>query len=177
MGKIRLATTWLDGCSGCHMSFLDLDEEVLTILDRVELVYGPLVDAKQIPPGIDVALVEGAVSTAADREKILLLRERAAILVALGDCAVTANVPAMRNRFSTEEVLGRAYLENATANPQLPGEGAPRLLAQARPLHELVAVDVFIPGCPPPAVAIGFALAELLAGRIPDMAGRSRFGA
>jgi NAD-reducing hydrogenase small subunit len=177
MGKIRVATTWLDGCSGCHMSFLDLDEEVLAILDRVELVYGPLVDAKQIPPGIDVALVEGAVSTAADREKILLLRERAALLVALGDCAVTANVPAMRNRFSTEEVLGRAYLENATANPQLPGEGAPRLLAQARPLHELVAVDVFIPGCPPPAAAIGFALAELLAGRIPDMTGRSRFGA
>jgi NAD-reducing hydrogenase small subunit len=177
MGKIRLATTWLDGCSGCHMSLLDLDEEVLAILDRVELVYGPLVDAKQIPPGIDVALVEGAVSTRADREKILLLRERAALLVALGDCAVTANVPAMRNRFSIEEVLGRAYLENATANPQLPGEGAPRLLAQARPLHELVAVDVFIPGCPPPAAAIGFALAELLAGRIPDMTGRSRFGA
>lgn len=177
MGKIRLATTWLDGCSGCHMSFLDLDEEVIAILERVELVYGPLVDAKQIPPGIDVVLVEGAVSTAADREKILLLRERAALLVALGDCAVTANVPAMRNRFSTEEVLGRAYLENATANPQLPGEGAPRLLAQARPLHELVAVDVFIPGCPPPPAAIGFALAELLAGRIPDMTGRSRFGA
>lgn len=177
MGKIRLATTWLDGCSGCHMSFLDLDEAVLVIAERVDMVYGPLVDAIEIPQGIDVALVEGAVSTEADRQKILLLRDRAAILVALGDCAVTANVPAMRNRFSTEEVLGRAYLENATANQQLPGEGAPRLLAQARPLHELVTVDVFIPGCPPPAAAIGFALAELLAGRMPDMTGRSRFGA
>jgi NAD-reducing hydrogenase small subunit len=177
MGKIRLATTWLDGCSGCHMSLLDLDEEVLAILDRVELVYGPLVDAKQIPPGIDVALVEGAVSTAADREKILLLRERAAVLVALGDCAVTGNVPAMRNRFSPQEVLARAYIENATTHAQVPGTDVPRLLAPVRPLHELVAVDVFVPGCPPPAAAIGFALGELLAGRVPDLAGRSRFGA
>ncbi len=177
MGKIRLATTWLDGCSGCHMSLLDLDQEVLAILDRVELVYGPLVDAKQIPPGIDVALVEGAVSTTADREKILLLRERAALLVALGDCAVTGNVPAMRNRFSFQEVLTRAYIDNATTHAQVPGAGVPRLLAPVRPLHELVAVDVFVPGCPPPAAAIGFALAELLVGRIPDMAGRSRFGA
>lgn len=177
MRKIRLATTWLDGCSGCHMSLLDLDEHLIEIAGRIDMVFGPLVDAKEIPQAIDVALVEGAVSTEADRQTLRRLRERAGILVSLGDCAVTANVPAMRNRFTTREVLARAYLENAGVNAQLPGEAVPRLLARARPLHELVAVDVFIPGCPPPAKAIGFALQELLAGRVPGMAGHSRFGA
>jgi NAD-reducing hydrogenase small subunit len=113
MGKIRMATTWLDGCSGCHMSLLDMDEQLIDILGKVDIVYGPLVDAKVIPEGIDVVLVEGAVSTDADVEKLRLLRERSAILVSLGDCAVTANVPGMRNRFPLAEVLKRGYEENA----------------------------------------------------------------
>ena len=177
MGKKRLATTWLDGCSGCHMSLLDMDEQLIDIAGQVDIVYGPLVDTKAIPEGIDVALVEGAVSSDADAEKLLLLRARSAILVSLGDCAVTANVPGMRNRFPLAEVLKRGYAENATLNAQIPRENLPRLLDQARPLHEFVPVDVFLPGCPPPAEAIVFMLKELLAGRIPDLSNQSRFGA
>ena len=177
MGKIRMATTWLDGCSGCHMSLLDMDELLIDITKKADIVYGPLVDAKVIPEGIDVVLVEGAVSTDADVEKLQLLRERSAILVSLGDCAVTANVPGMRNRFPLAEVLKRGYEENATLNAQIPREDLPRLLGQARPLHEFVPVDVFLPGCPPPADAIVFMLKELLAGRIPDLSDKSRFGA
>jgi NAD-reducing hydrogenase small subunit len=177
MGKIRIATTWLDGCSGCHMSLLDMDELLIDITKKVDIVYGPLVDAKVIPEAIDVALVEGAVSTDADEEKLQLLRARSAILVSLGDCAVTANVPGMRNRFPLAEVLERGYAENATLNAQIPRDDLPRLLDQARPLHEFVPVDVFLPGCPPPADAIVFMLQELLAGRIPDLSDKSRFGA
>ena len=177
MGKKRIATTWLDGCSGCHMSLLDMDEQLIDIAGQVDIVYGPLVDAKAIPEGIDVVLVEGAVSSEADAEKLLLLRARSAILVSLGDCAVTANVPGMRNRFPLAEVLARGYAENATLNAQIPREDLPRLLDQARPLHEFVPVDVFLPGCPPPAHAIVFMLQELLAGRIPDLSDKSRFGA
>jgi NAD-reducing hydrogenase small subunit len=110
-------------------------------------------------------------------EKLRLLRARSAILVSLGDCAVTANVPGMRNRFPLTEVLKRGYEENAPLNAQIPREDLPHLLDQARPLHEFVPVDVFLPGCPPPADAIVFMLQELLAGRIPDLSDKSRFGA
>jgi NAD-reducing hydrogenase small subunit len=177
MSKIRMATTWLDGCSGCHMSLLDMDERLIDIAGKVDFVYGPLVDAKNVPDDIDVALIEGAVSSTADAEMVLRLRERSRLLVSFGDCAVTANVPAMRNRFSTAQVLERAYIENATLNAQKPGEEIPLLLNQARPLHVFVDVDVFLPGCPPPVDAIVYMLQELLEGRIPDLGEKTRFGA
>ena len=177
MSKIRMATTWLDGCSGCHMSLLDMDEQLIDIAGKVDIVYGPLIDAKAIPEAIDVVLVEGAVSSDADAEKLLLLRARSTMLVSLGDCAVSANVPGMRNRFPLVDVFRRVYEDNANRNPQIPREDLPRLLDKARPVHEFVAVDVFLPGCPPPADAIVFMLQEVLAGRIPDLSAKSRFGA
>jgi len=175
--RVRLATTWLDGCSGCHMSLLDLDERLLELAPRIELVYGPLVDGKQFPAGVDVTLVEGAVSSEKDREEILHIRERTKILVSFGDCAVTANVPAMRNKFKVEDVLKRAYLENSSYHSEIPTVGLPKLLKRARPVHEFVAVDVFLPGCPPPPEAILLVLGELLEGRAPDLKGKTRFGA
>lgn len=186
MNRLRLATTWLDGCSGCHMALLDLDEALLDILAGVELVYGPLVDRKDFPGRVDVTLVEGAVGSEADRRHILEIRERSGLLVSLGDCAVTANVPALRNRFPVEAVLERAYGDNAdhrpaagdgVAGPGFAFSGVPRLCPTARPVHELVRVDVFVPGCPPAAEVIAFLLTELAAGRIPELGGRTRFGA
>lgn len=126
MEKVRLATIWLDGCSGCHMSLLDIDERLAEIAHRIDIVYSPLVDAHEVPEQIDVMLVEGAVATTADREKILLLRSRSRLLVAFGDCAVTSNVPGMRNRFDREEVLARAYPESGPRPPGLPVKGFPR---------------------------------------------------
>lgn len=176
MNRVRVATAWLDGCSGCHMSLLDLDERLLDIADKIDLVYGPLVDGKEFQEGVDVALVEGAVSSDEDEEKIHLIRERTRILVSFGDCAVTANVPAMRNQFKVEDILNRGYIENVSFQPQIPTTGVPHLLRHARPIHECVAVDVFLPGCPPPPDAILFTLSELLEGRIPDLSGKTRFG-
>lgn len=177
MNRIRVATTWLDGCSGCHMALLDMDEGLITLAGKIDIVYGPLVDAKVVPDSIEVALIEGAVGSEADAELLRRLRERSRLLVSFGDCAVTANVPAMRNRFAPEKVLERAYVENATLNAQKPSKGIPRLLDKARPLHEFVTVDVFLPGCPPPVEAIVFMLQELLEGRRPDFGEKARFGA
>ena len=177
MSKLRLATVWLDGCSGCHMSFLDLDERLLEIPEKAELVYSPLVDRKEFPEGVDIALVEGAVSNEEDLRKIRLVRERSKILVSLGDCAVTSNVPGMRNPFLTDDVYARAYIENVTLNPGVPLQIVPRLLPFARPVHEIVEVDVFIPGCPPSADVIFLALSELFEGRTPDLSAKTRFGA
>jgi len=106
-----------------------------------------------------------------------MVREHTRILVSLGDCAVTANVPAMRNRFSVQQVLDRAYLENAVLNKQIPVDVIPPLRKLSVPVHQIVPVDVFIPGCPPSADNIFYALTELLAGRIPEMRSRTRFGA
>jgi NAD-reducing hydrogenase small subunit len=177
MSKIRMATTWLDGCSGCHMSFLDLDELLIDIAAQIDLVYSPLVDAKEFPENVDVTLVEGAVSNDEAAEKIAIMRERTKVLVSFGDCAVTANVPGMRNQFKVEDVLKRGYVENACFQAQVPEMGIPHLLKAARPVHEFVDVDVFLPGCPPSPGAILFTLTELLAGRIPDLTGKTRFGA
>jgi NAD-reducing hydrogenase small subunit len=176
MSKKRLATVWLDGCSGCHMSFLDMDERLLTVVGMADLVYSPLVDAKEFPADVDVTLVEGAVSSEADLHKIKIVRERTKTLVSLGDCAVTANVPGMRNPFGVKAVLDRAYRENVTFDPGIPNQIVPALLPNSRPVHEFVNVDVFVPGCPPSADTIFYVLTELLEGRQPDISSKTRFG-
>jgi NAD-reducing hydrogenase small subunit len=172
--KIRLATVWLDGCSGCHMSLLDTDERLVELAAQIELVWGPLVDSKEFPENVDVTLVEGAVSSEEDLHKIKLIRSRTKILVSLGDCAVTGNVPAMRNAFGANAVLRRAYIENATLDAQIPREIIPALLAVTRPIHEVAAVDVFVPGCPPSADLIFATLNNLLNGN--TAAAAARFG-
>jgi NAD-reducing hydrogenase small subunit len=174
--KVRLATVWLDGCSGCHMSFLDMDQRLIEIAPHIELVYSPLVDAKEFPENVDVALIEGAVSTDEDVEHIRNIRRRTKNQVALRDCPVTANVPGMRNYFPVEDVFDRAYNENAQLQQQKPTKYLPTLLERSRPVHEVVPADVFVPGCPPPADAIYYVLSELLAGRTPDPASVTRFG-
>lgn len=175
--KARVATVWLDGCSGCHMSFLDIDERLIELADKIDLVYSPLVDTKEFPPEVDVTLVEGAVSSDEDLEKLYKIRKNTKILVSLGDCGVTGNVAAMRDCFPVTAVLNRAYVENATLQPGAPDQGVPKLLVKAKPLHEYVKVDVFVPGCPPSAEIIYYTVGELLEGRLPDLSARTHFGA
>ena len=176
MKKAKLATMWLDGCSGCHMSILDVDEAIAAVAQKADLVYGPLVDAQEFPEDVDVTIVEGAVSNQDDYEKIKHVREHTRLLVALGDCAVTSNVPAMRNPIPVKKLLERIYIQGVDAQPRIPTEGVPPLLKRAIPLQEVVKVDLFVPGCPPPASTIGFVLGELLDGRMPDLSTKVKFG-
>jgi NAD-reducing hydrogenase small subunit len=177
MSKIKFATVWLDGCSGCHMSFLDMDERLLEIGSQIDLVYSPLVDFKEYPEGVDLALVEGAVGSIEDEHKIKRIRERTKFLVAMGDCAVTGNVSAMRNYFGPDAVLERAYHQNADLQQQTPNVFVPVLQQVVRPIHEYVNVDLYLPGCPPSADTFYAVVSDLLAGRTPDIESLTRFGA
>jgi NAD-reducing hydrogenase small subunit len=170
-----LATVWLDGCSGCHMSLLDMDERLIELSSQFTLVYSPLVDRKTFPDRVDVTLVEGAVASEDDLKKIRKIREHTRVLVSLGDCALTGNVSAMRNTCGPQPVYLRVYQQNVL-QPQIPAVGVPALLDRVRPVHEVVPVDVYVPGCPPSADTIYQVLSELLAGHLPTLGGVAHFG-
>ncbi|HEY6100380.1 MAG TPA: hypothetical protein VIW03_13170 [Anaeromyxobacter sp.] len=177
--RIRLATAWLGGCSGCHMSFLDMDERLLDLAARVDLVHGPLVDAKDFPEGVDVTLVEGAVANEDHLAQIRRIRERTRLLVALGDCAVTGNVTAIRNALgSALPVLERVYRDGAVLGGAIPWEPGllPPLLDRVLPVHHVVKVDHFLPGCPPHPDLLHALVSGLAAGKLPALAGKLRFG-
>ena len=182
MDRIRLATVWFGGCSGCHMSFLDLDEFLIELAPKVDLVYSPLADLKEYPEKVDLCLIEGAICNEDNLELLHKVRARTRVLVSFGDCAVTGNVPAIRNQLGAgnkESVLQRAYIENAQDSPGLPKEEGivPKLLSRVMPVHEVVKVEYFLPGCPPPAAHIKALLGPILAGAEPKLEGlQLKFG-
>jgi NAD-reducing hydrogenase small subunit len=182
MDRLKLATVWFGGCSGCHMSFLDLDEALIDLNEKVEIVFSPVVDTKEYPENVDLVLIEGAVCNEEHIEMAHKIRKRTKCIVAFGDCATTGNVPAMRNQLglgNAENVLQRAYVELADTNKQIPQlKGiVPALVARVMPVHEVVHVDYFLPGCPPPAARIKSFITQLLAGQKPELAGADlKFG-
>jgi NAD-reducing hydrogenase small subunit len=182
MDRLRVATVWLGGCSGCHMSFLDLDEFLIELAGQIDLVYSPVIDAKEYPDNVDLCLVEGAVCNEDNLEMIQKIRAQTKVLVSFGDCAVTANVPAIRNQLglrNDESVLQRAYVEGAQHNAGVPRQEGivPTLLERVIPVHEAVPVDYFLPGCPPPAERIKQVLTQVLAGEAPHLEGAElKFG-
>jgi NAD-reducing hydrogenase small subunit len=174
MERLKLATIWLGGCSGCHMSFLDLDEWLIELATFADIVYSPVVDFKVYPEEVDAVLVEGAVSTDENLAFIREVRERTKIVIAFGDCAVTGNVTSLRNPIGgPPAVLTRAYRELVDRQAELQHDDGilPILLPQVQPVHKVVNVDYFMPGCPPPADRIRTTLEALIAGRPPTLEG------
>ena len=176
MTKPTIASDWMAGCSGCHMSLLDMDERLAAIAQVADIRATPITDLKEPDEaGVDVGILEGAVNNSSNEEVAHRMRSRCTVLVALGDCAVFGGVPAMRNFFTLEESLRRAYVETESteAGSQVPTDpelGRPQTV---RALQDVVPVDVFVPGCPPDPAVIDYVLTELAAGRTPQLEGRT----
>jgi NAD-reducing hydrogenase small subunit len=164
--KIRVATASLCGCFGCHMSVLDIDERILDLVELVEFDRTPITDIKTLGD-CDLGLIEGGVANAENVEVLREFRRHCKVLVALGACAVNGGIPAMRNQFSLGECLTEAYVDGVGVhNPGIPNDPEiPLLLNKVHPIHEVVKVDYFLPGCPPSADAIWTFLTELLTGK------------
>ncbi|MDR1912468.1 MAG: hypothetical protein LBQ52_09020 [Helicobacteraceae bacterium] len=177
MAKIRFATVWLDGCSGCHMSFLDMDERLIDIASKVEVVCSPYVDTKEFPQNVDLTIVEGAVSSEEDLEKLRKVRKNSKVVLALGDCGVTGNVSAMRNLVGLEAAFKHSYDDLSDVNKGArPNREVPKQLDRVSALHEREFIDCFLPGCPPPADAIYHILTSLIEGKDYDIFNHTRFG-
>ena len=164
--KLKIATCSLAGCFGCHMSLLDLDERLFDLTERVELDRSPLTDIKELGE-CDVGLIEGGVCNAENVHILMKFRARCKILVAIGACTLNGGIPAMRNQYELKECLEESYLRGiGLVNPQIPNDPEiPLLLNRVHPLHEVVKIDYFLPGCPPSADTIWTFINELLSGQ------------
>ncbi len=175
MTKPKVASDWLAGCAGCHMSLLDIDERIVKLVELVDLRATPITDLKEPDEsGVDVGVLEGGVNNSTNEEVAKRMRQRSKCLVALGDCAVFGGVPAMRNFFDLQDSLRRAYVETESTDEsgKIPDDPELAVPMRVHALSEIVPVDVFVPGCPPDADTIFYALTELAQGRKPDLTGK-----
>ena len=169
--KIRVATTSLAGCFGCHMSLLDIDERLFDLVELVEFDRSPLTDIKCCGP-CDIGFIEGGVCNAENVHVLRQFRDNCRILISVGACAINGGLPAQRNHLSLPGILQEVYhsslgLASGSAIPNDPELPLP--LDKVHPLHEVVKIDYFIPGCPPSADAIWKVLTDIISGREPEL--------
>jgi NAD-reducing hydrogenase small subunit len=157
------------------MSFLDMDERLIDIASSIELVYSPYIDIKEYPSDVDIAIVEGSISSTEDLEKIKKIRANTKTIIAFGDCAITGNISAMKNMYGSDEVLRRGYTE-LSDNSVIPNKVIPKLLDKVVPLNEVVDIEYFLQGCPPPADAIYHTLKAVIEDKEPQISKYTRFG-
>jgi NAD-reducing hydrogenase small subunit len=168
--KLRVATTSLAGCFGCHMSLLDIDERIFDLLARIELDRSPLDDIKHCGP-CDLGIIEGGICNAENVQVLREFRARCRRLLAIGACAVTGGLPAQRNHLDLGQCLQEVYVTDPSVTRGLiPNDPElPLPLDMVHPLHEVVKIDYFLPGCPPSADAIWKFLNDLIEGREPSL--------
>jgi len=169
MSKPKVATASLAGCFGCHMTLLDIDDRILKLIELVDFDKSPVDDIKKFTGRCTVGLIEGGCCNEENVKVLQDFRQHCDILISLGDCATMGGLPAMRNMVPLKECLDEAYLNGPTVyNPRkkIPDDPEiPLLLNKVYPCHEVVKIDYYLPGCPPPADTLWQALVALLEGK------------
>ncbi len=174
MAKVTAASVWLQGCSGCHVSLLDLNEELLEFFEVIDLKASPIQDIKETPE-VTVGLVEGCVSNSHNVEVLKKIREKSQILVALGTCACFGGIAGIRNIFHKQDLLSRAYVEAPSVEGgHIPSSSTiPEFYPDVKPISDIVKVDYYIPGCPPLPTMIRDVLLALAKGEEPVLPKKS----
>jgi len=173
MAKPKIATTSLAGCFGCHMTILDIDDRILKLIQLVDFDKSPVDDIKKFTDRCLVGIIEGGCCNEENVKVLKNFRQHCDVLISLGDCAIMGGLPAMRNTIPLKECLEEAYLKGPSVyNPakQIPNDPElPLILNKVYPCHEVVKIDYYLPGCPPPADTVWEALVALLNGKPLDL--------
>ncbi|HAQ37108.1 MAG TPA: NADP oxidoreductase [Saprospirales bacterium] len=169
MSKPIVATASLAGCFGCHMSVLDIDDRILQLIELVDFNKSPITDIKTFTQPCDIGIIEGGCCNSENIEVLKDFRKNCKILISLGECAIMGGLPAMRNGIPVRECLEEAYFGGVTVRDNteriIPNdEELPIILDKVYPLHEIVKIDYFLPGCPPRADLIWEAVVALVTG-------------
>jgi F420-non-reducing hydrogenase small subunit len=185
---VKVASEWLNSCSGCEIAILNLGETLLEVLPQLEFVHIPvLMDHKyfgqtgegdihhlDIPPAV-VGLISGGIRNQEHLEVAEAMRRSCQVVIALGTCATHGGIPSLINGFENDDLCERYYRGSETTDPHAnPNDPAlPALLDRTYALDEKIKVDLFLPGCPPHPDQIGEAIVALLEGRAPQLPTRS----
>ncbi len=183
--KVKVVSEWLNSCSGCEISILDMGERLLDVLEVAEFLhipalmdhkyFGQLGDGRHIDlPKADVGLISGGIRNEEHLEVALEMRKKCDIIIALGTCATHGGIPAMANAYTNEEIMDR-YYSTETTDPAgaRPCQDIPPLLDACYALDEKISVDICLPGCPPHSDHIFSALVALVEWKTPELPGKS----
>jgi len=183
--KVKVVSEWLNSCSGCEISILDMGERLLDVLEVAEFLhipalmdhkyYGQLGDGHHVDiPEANVGLISGGIRNEEHLEIAREMRKKCDIIIALGTCATHGGIPAMANSYTNEEILDRYYTTESTDPAEAhPSESIPALLDACYAVDEKIKVDLCLPGCPPHPDHIFSALVALVEGKTPELPGKS----
>jgi len=186
MAKLKLAIYWAASCGGCDVAILDTNEKILDVAELADIVLWPVAldfkyhHVKAMPDkSIDVCLFNGSIRNSEQEEIARLLRDKSKVMVAFGACACFGGIPALGNFTDREEIFNRAYLEapsNSNADKVMPqtltqvAEGElvlPEFFNTVSALQQVIDVEYFMPGCPPPVDLILKVVDALATGQLP----------
>lgn len=159
----KLGVFKFSSCDGCQVAILNLDEALLALSERVEIAFFLEASSRVDPGPYDVSLVEGSIATAADAERIAKVREASRTLVAIGACATSGGIQALRNVADVEQWKRQVY-------PRPEWIGA---LARSTRIAEHVKVDAEIEGCPVNKAQVLRVVLRALLGAASDLPGAS----
>lgn len=182
---VRLAEEWFAICGGCEVTILDIGEPLLEVLKHVQIVHMPVLmdhklfgqtgEGKEMEiPEAEIGMIAGGIRSEEHKKLAQEMRKKCKTLIALGSCACFGGIPALANQYTTQELLEKVYRDSvSTETNGMPNEQIPALTDRVYAVHEVVPVDLSLPGCPTTPEMVAGALLALLEGKPFSVSGKS----